>query len=195
EAAHRRENLARKEEAHPVHRRDLGHRGTHRRLPVESVHDGPAHVAPVATHAPHPVEPGQPYPPGSVHRGLQTLEPPRLAHHGVVVEEAEAVAAGQAGALVERADEPHVLPVAVVPQRGRARAVAEEGLGAVGRGVVDDAQLERAGGRPKTLEAGARERELVVDDEHDAGAHRAPATAAAGYRSESGTYLRSIAPV
>src|ERR1700722_15351912 len=67
----------------------------------------------------------------------EPLSAARLAHHRVVVQEAETVAAGEPGALVERTDEPHVVGVAVVAQRGARWPLAEERLGAVGGGVVD----------------------------------------------------------
>src|SRR6266566_841547 len=210
EPAHQLQNCPRQEEAHPVHRRHLGDRRPRRGLPLEGVDDGPPHVAPIAAQPPHPVEAGQAHAPGTVDRGLQALEPTRLAHHGVVVQEAEAVAAGQPGPLVERTDEPHVVRVAVVAQRGPRGPLPEEALGAVGGAVVDDAQLEETGGGPQALEAGAGEGELVVEDEDDAGGHWATGPTVsragggppprrwprpAGYRSASGTYLRSIAPV
>ena len=49
--------------------------------------------------------------------------------------------------------------------RERQRGVAEEGIGAVGGGVVDDGQLEGLAGAAQARQARAGERELVVDDE------------------------------
>ena len=49
--------------------------------------------------------------------------------------------------------------------RERQRGVAEEGIGAVRGGVVDDGQLEGLAGAAQARQARAGERELVVDDE------------------------------
>ncbi len=136
------------------------------------MHDGAADVAAVAAQPAYPIEARQPDAPRSVHRGLQALQPARLAHLGVVVQEAQSIAGGSPRALVQGPDQADVVIVAVVPQ-GAARPLPEEARGVVGGGVVHHAQLERPGTGAEALQAGARERELVVDDQDDAGQPRA----------------------
>ena len=135
------------------------------------MHDGAPDVAAVAPHAPHAVEAGQPG--AATERLREAGQPHRLAHLGVVVEEAQHVAGGETGPLVERPDESHVVGVALVPQRRARRGGPEVGIRPVGRRVVDHTELELEGRRTHALQAGTGEGELVVDDHDDARvAHR-----------------------
>jgi hypothetical protein len=173
------ENRAGHEQAHPVHRRHLHHRLPDRGVARERVHDGPAHVPPVAAEPPDPVEAGQSDAAWPVHRGLQTLEPARLPHLGVVVQEAEAVAGGGPRSLIQGLDQADVGGIPDVAELATG-PLAEEARGVVGGGVVHHAQLERPGAGAEALQAGARERELVVDDQDDAGQPRAATARRAG---------------
>ena len=66
---------------------------------------------PSRAEAPRAVEPGQPDAVAVEPRVAEPLQPARLAHLGVVVQEAEELAAGERAPRVERADEAHVLRV------------------------------------------------------------------------------------
>jgi hypothetical protein len=147
------------------------------------VHDGAADVAAVPPQPLDPVQPGQAHP-RLLQRGPQAGQPADIAHLGVVVQETQDVAAGERGALVERTDQTDVVGVAVVAARHGEGGRAEERLGPVGGGVVDDTQLERLTGAAQALQAGARERELVVDGQDDAD-HGAHAHSSTGYRQGS----------
>ena len=168
-------------QTHAVHRGDVDDVGAQVARAVQRVHDRAPDVTPVASQPPGPVEAGQPYT-WLVERRAQPREPAGIAHLRVVVQEAQDVAAGQRRALVQRTDEADVLGVAVVAVRERQAGVAEEHVGAVRGGIVDDGQLEGLAGAAQAGQARAGERELIVDDEDDGDHNPADCSTGPGHR-------------
>src|SRR5262249_48366409 len=114
EAAYRFEDRPPEEQAHSIDRGDLLELGTDRPGAFQTVHERSAGESSIGPPLAPAVESGQADAGTGLDSGLQPPEPPGIAHLGVVVQEAEGVAAGQARALVERADQPDVLVVAVI---------------------------------------------------------------------------------
>ncbi len=132
-------------------------------------------------------------------RALQALQPPRVAQLGVVVQEAEQLPGGELRALVERADEPHVLVIAKVAERERAREPVAGSPRVSSSEALSTTQSSNGPWVACRLSTHARvsagwlcttSTTLVVTA---ATAAPWPGPAAA-YRSESGTYFRSSAP-
>ena len=167
EAAGLRQHRAPHREADPVDRGGLDGVALHVGAPLERVDDGASDVAAVAAQSPDAVEAGE-ADAGLLQRGAEARQPAHVAHLGVIVEEAEHVAAGQRRALIQRADEPDVLGVALVAQREGHARLAKERLGAVAGGVVDHAELERLAGATQALETGPGQRQLIEDRNDDA---------------------------
>src|SRR5262249_37738121 len=155
EAADLVEERAPEAQADAVDGRHLDNRRLHAGAALEAVDDGAPDVAAVAPHPSRAVESRQahspavpPAVPPPVPKGRrEPLGPRRLAHFGVVVDEAHGVRAGEPASLVERADQAHVRRVALVAEREWQREVTEIRLGAVRRAVVHYAELEGHGGR------------------------------------------------